>query len=103
MLLVEVVILDLFTGVHLVNKGRLKTRRKEITYGDIVDYSSMKRNYPFMSRIILDDLKCGGALISDRCYIHIRKGVSQRMQDKFFVIYLASNYPQTYKDTLCLE
>jgi len=66
MLLVQVVILSLCTGVHLVNRGRLKTREKEIAYGDIVDYSSMKRNYPFMSRIILDDLKCGGALISNR-------------------------------------
>merc|ERR1712106_698448 len=64
--LVLVILFSLSTGVQSVNKGRLRIRPKEIAYGDIVDYSSMKRNYPFMSRIILDDLKCGGALISDR-------------------------------------
>ena len=82
MYLVPVIVLALFTEVELVNKGRLrgvftgdlpvwgrrklKTQRKEIAYGDIVDYSSLKRNYPFISRLLFDDLRCGGALISDR-------------------------------------
>ena len=50
-----------------VNTGRnTHIRRQEIAFGEVVDYSSMRRNYPFMARLILDDLRCGGALISDR-------------------------------------
>ena len=84
MYLVVVVIFTIFSEVepgkwvfpspstHLlepVNRGRLRTGPKEIAYGDIVDYSSLKRNYPFMSRLLFDDLRCGGALISDRCIL----------------------------------
>ena len=48
-----------------VNTGR-KELDIEIAYGDTVDYSVIKRSYPFMARLILDSGRCGGALISDR-------------------------------------
>ena len=84
MYLAGVLILTIFTQVepgkwvfqpaytHLldsVNRGRLRTQEKEIAFGDIVDYSSLKRNYPFLARLLFDDLRCGGALIADRCIL----------------------------------
>ena len=69
LVLVVVINFGVFSAVLSVNKGRVRIRPKEIAYGDIVDYSSLKRNYPFMSRLLFDDLRCGGALISDRCIL----------------------------------
>ena len=38
----------------------------EVAYGTIVDYSLMKRSYPFMARLIIDSERCGGVVIADR-------------------------------------
>ena len=66
-LLATILILNVFNFSEMVNTRRKKEGgRREIAFGEVVDYSSMKRNYPFMVRVIMDDLRCGGALIADR-------------------------------------
>merc|ERR1712151_7338 len=66
-LLLTLLMFSFLTFHEAVNTGRnIGQIRGEIAYGDVVDYSSMKRNYPFMARLIMDDLRCGGALIADR-------------------------------------
>ena len=71
-ILATVVLLSFLAFSHGVNTGRNTRRRKqEIAWGEVVDYSSMRRNYPFMARLILDDLRCGGALISDRYIVSL--------------------------------
>ena len=62
------IILCVFHLSYSVNTGRVGDLRREIAFGEVVDYAITKLNYPFMSRLIFDDLKCGGALISDRYY-----------------------------------
>ena len=53
-----------FLLVSAINKGT--PRYREIAYGTTVDYELMKRNYPFMARLIIDGQRCGGAVIGDR-------------------------------------
>ena len=49
-----------------LNRGRVRPKIEEIAYGTAVDYDSVKQQYPFMARLVMDDQLCGGAVIADR-------------------------------------
>ena len=52
--------------------NRRKGPRREISNGVLVDYTTFKRSYSFMARFVMDAaFRCGGAIISDRCYLVI--------------------------------
>ena len=49
-----------------LNRGRARPKLAEIAYGTAVDYDSVKQQYPFMARLVMDDELCGGVVIADR-------------------------------------
>ena len=65
--------LSLFLVISLVNFAKTLNlnvnvqQRRKIARGTRIGYSTMKAQYPFMARLVMDGAdRCGGSVISDR-------------------------------------
>ena len=65
-----------------LNRGRARPEIAELAYGTAVDYDSVKQQYPFMARLVMDDQLCGGVVIADRS---VQQFLKQIMSTHFWL------------------